>query len=345
MPPWCCCGRRSRAGVTGTAAGRQGGHPWSCRSARRRSPGRRDASGRDVGEIGVQLDAQPVPAQALGDDACGAGADERVEHDAWHGPVSTAAAGLDLAENGEVAELAVDGPAAPRQAASGAGLLGAARQEWCFEEAFGEGGVVAAAEGAGRLGPDVARVLAQRVAGDTKGSEAVEARVVACQRTGPGGLGIWSAFLLARGAPAAVRHADGVEVEEVAGRPSEQVDRLPGAGQTVGHRGWHRVGLGPDDLVAHDPAVAAEGQQQLLGGQHEALGKRAVGRGAGVAVAEVEPDDAGGLQDAGDLGHHGAQAGDPGVDVRLQADLARHLVVAEPEVGRAGQDAVDGRGW
>ena len=62
-------------------------------------------------------------------------------------------------------------------------------------------------------------------------------------------------FGAAGGRRAAVRFANGIEVEEVAGRAHQEVDRFPATGQSVAHAGGHRVRLGPDDLVAHDPAV------------------------------------------------------------------------------------------
>ena len=138
--------------------------------------------------------------------------------------------------------------------------------------------------------------------------------------------------------------ADGVQVEEVARSTAEQVDDLVFAGQAVGDAGGSGVGLGPDDLVADDPAVRQQRQGQALGPKQKGLARRAFAAVRAVGIAEVEPECAGRHQDARQLLHDGAQVLDPLVDGGLCAQLALVLVVAQPEIRWAGDDAVDAAG-
>src|SRR5829696_7050273 len=95
---------------------------------------------------------------------------------------------------------------------------------------------------------------------------------------------------------------DGVEVEEVVPGAAEQVDELVGGGQPVAHRAGYRVRLGPDDLVADDPAVSDERQGEPFRAEQQALLRRALPKVGAVGVAEVEPQGARGDEDTGNLG-------------------------------------------
>jgi hypothetical protein len=84
--------------------------------------------------------------------------------------------------------------------------------------------------------------------------------------------------------------SDGVQVEVIVLLADKEVDDLPRGGQSVADRRRLGIALGPDDLVANDPAVGLKGKSQALGAQQEALGRGAVAVVAGVGVSEVEPE-------------------------------------------------------
>ena len=138
--------------------------------------------------------------------------------------------------------------------------------------------------------------------------------------------------------------ADVIEVEVVAGVAGEQVDDLVGAGQAVGDRGGDGVGFGPDDLVAQYPAALGECQGEAFGTEQQAFLRCAFALVGAVAVAEVEPQCAGGNQNTGHFVGDGEQIVHPTVDGVLEAELVLVLVVAQSEVRWAGDDAVDAAG-
>src|SRR5690348_2496569 len=81
--------------------------------------------------------------------------------------------------------------------------------------------------------------------------------VDASERTGPL---LVRALVLADASNAArrptdMRFTDDVEIEVVVARSHEEVHGLPRARQPIFDRCRHRVWLGPDDLVAHNPTV------------------------------------------------------------------------------------------
>lgn len=84
-----------------------------------------------------------------------------------------------------------------------------------------------------------------------------------------------------------------------------------------------------------------ECQGQTFRAQQEALPRGAFALVGAVAVPEVEPQGAGRDQDAGHFVGDRKEIVHPVLDGVLEAELALVLVVAEPEVRRAGDDAVD----
>ena len=120
--------------------------------------------------------------------------------------------------------------------------------------------------------PHVTWVLAKRMPDKALGLEAVQATIAAGRRPAPAvrhrpchTTFAWPAR------PAHVRHPDGVEIEEVLALAHEEVDELMSAAQAILDTGGHRVGLGPDNLVAQDPAVSDKSQRDALGGEQQAL--------------------------------------------------------------------------
>ena len=131
------------------------------------------------------------------------------------------------------------------------------------------------------------------------------------------------------------RAPDGVGVVVVAlGLPHEVEQQLVHVAQPVLAGVRSALDLVPDDAVAQRPA--------LLVGQVEGDPPRDAELPlAAVGVAEVEPERAGGLEHAEELGGDGAEGGDVVAPVALGADAAAG-VAPVAEVGRAGHDAVDG---
>ena len=300
----------------------------------------------------VDLDSQPVPPQPFGGDGGGARAEKRVEDDARLSCCRSAMAGRLQRQSGR------GGAGTPQgldvgSAADGAALLGTGGAQDALHQMLGIGGEVRPAIARDGQLPDVARVLAQRVADGTPPLHGAQAIVGVGVVSTPGRWQprstpvAWPTRWLARARGRVLSEgflADGVEVEEVARSTAEQVDDLVLAGQAVGDTGGGGVGLGPDDLVADDPAVRQQRQSQALGPKQEGLARRAFAAVRAVSVAEVEPERAGRHQDARQLLHDGAQVLDPLVDGGLRAQLALVLVVAQPEIRWAGDDAVDAAG-
>lgn len=114
-----------------------------------------------------------------------------------------------------------------------------------------------------------------------------------------------------------------------------------GGREAVADAGRHRVGLGPDDLVADRPAVLDEREQKPFRGPEQGFSWCSFSWVGAVAVAEVEPERAGGLEDAVQFAGQIAEFTDPLVDVGFEPELAVDAVVAQSEVRRAGDDAVD----
>src|SRR5450756_252274 len=107
---------------------------------------------------------------------------------------------------------------------------------------------------------------------ETLSLQTVEARVAARRRPAPAIRHRPRHTPLGRSVQLAhVRHTDGVEVEEVVRFTNEEVDDFVRAAEAIAHTGWHGVGLGPDDLVAQDPAVLDQRQGNPLGSQDETL--------------------------------------------------------------------------
>ncbi|CAN5408523.1 hypothetical protein BH24ACT7_BH24ACT7_06110 [soil metagenome] len=282
-------------------------------------------AGRRIGgrpKVGIrQIHAEPVPAEAGGHPRRDTGTDERVEHQSRARAGSAAAGGLAVRLKG-----------LPTGGANHARTAGADRR---LDQALREGGGMVTA--VGRLGqpPDVIRVLAERMARSPFPAQRRQAVVGAAVAAGPDGG-------LPRLARAGVGYADGVEIEPVARlRAGEQVDLLPRAGETIGGRVRHRIGLGPDALVAHQPAAPRQRQCQSLRSEQQALAPGAMTAVAGVGVGHVQPDSAGRLQDAFDPGEDVEQVGNPVVDGGLVTDLPGLSVVAELVVRRGGHYTVD----
>lgn len=156
-----------------------------------------------------------------------------------------------------------------------------------------------------------------------------------------------------------VRLADGVEIEPVVPLLDEQKDQLVPGGKPVGHRLRHGVGLVPHHGIAQDPAVGLQREgdpprhpEQVLGRQRQPrLGpdgrlppvvvpaaRPPVGVGR-VAVAQVQPQGAVVDQDPSGFGEGGAQRLHLPLRRLLMAELAG-AVIAQPVVGRAGDDGV-----
>ena len=186
----------------------------------------------------------------------GAGADERIEHDARSCGGVAAAAGTQFSSDGQMTERLVR-LSCPGPAAACADLLRAGRQQGTLDELLGKDRVVGAAIAGG----------GQR-ARHRRGSCPADDRPVPAPSSGRGRCGCRSSgprqpsgtdhaeAALGRPAqPARVRNADGVEVEEVAALADEEVDDLVSAAEAVADARRHRVGLCPDDLVAQYPAV------------------------------------------------------------------------------------------
>ena len=300
----------------------------------------------------IDLHSQPVPPQPFGGDGGGARADKRVEDDAGLSCCRSAVAGRLQRQSGG------GGAGAPQgldvgSAAGGAALLRTGGAQDALHQMLGIGGEVRPTIVRDGQLPDVARVLAQRVADGAPPLHSAQAIVGVGVVTTPGRWHprsmrvAWPTRWLARARGRVLGErllADGVEVEEVTRSTAEQVDDLVLAGQAVGDAGGGGVGLGPDDLVADDPAVRQQRQSQALGPKQEGLARRAFAAVGAVGVAEVEPERAGRYQDSRQLLHDGAQVLDPLVDGGLCAQLALVLVVAQPEIRWAGDDAVDAAG-
>lgn len=322
----------------------------SCGSLRRWwLPGSAVAFGGDTragggGEVGVELDATPVSAEVFGGHGGGAAAHERVEHDPRL-PVGVAGAGGGQGGAGGGAAERADDFASPRCSASGAAGFGAAGGDHALGQGQREDGVVGASVAARGDGPHVAGVLAQRMPGPALSLECLQAGRGHAVRSPPRFPRLVGRFartcVAAAMTDGAQGLADGVEVEEVPRMSGQDVDDLVGAVEAVGDAGRDRVAFGPHDFVADDPAVLLETQRQAFGCHQQTLPLSALGGVAGVGVAEVEPVGAGRYQDSSDLAADCRQVLDPGVDVGFETDLAVGVVVAEPEVWRAGDDAVD----
>ena len=293
-----------------------------------------------------------MPPQPFGGDGGGARAEKRVEDDAGLSCCRSAVTSRLQRQSGGSGAGAPQGLDVGR-AADGAALLRTGSVQDALHQMLGIGGEVRPAIARDGQLPDVARVLAQRVADGAPplhGAQAiVGVGVVATPgRWQPRSMRVaWPAWWLARARGRVLGEgflADGVEVEEVARSTAEQVDDLVLTGQAVGDAGGGGVGLGPDDLVADDPAVRQQRQSQALGPEQEGLARCAFAAVRAVGVAEVEPERACRHQDARQLLHDGAQVLDPLVDGGLRAQLALVLVVAQPEIRWAGDDAVDAAG-
>ena len=115
--------------------------------------------------------------------------------------------------------------------------------------------------GTGEL-PDIARVLAEQMTDRSSGLECRKAAVACCLLSPGGRAGTRrrpraTASLLCSGA---MRNPDRVEIEEVASLAHQEVDDVVGVVEPIAHGVRHRVGLGPDHLVADDPAVVCHRQ-------------------------------------------------------------------------------------
>lgn len=184
--------------------------------------------------------------------------------------------------------------------------------------------------------PDVARVLALGVthqAGCLQPDEAgVSSLVAAAGCSLPGS------------ARRPMRKADRIEVEEVPARLCREDDHLIRRAQPVVGALRQRVGFGPDDDVAHDPAGGRQRERHTLRDERKTAERCADARAAGVAVAEVQPERAGVLEYSADASERIAQVLHVLLDGRFLTELPGAAVVAETEVRRARDDAVHALG-
>ena len=119
-------------------------------------------------EVRVELDAEPVPPECLGDDGRRARADEGVEDDAglrrsirW-----TTASPLEIADHRQPTVL-LRRCAYPRRTARGANLLRAGGEERPLHQPAWVDGVVGALVAGSRNAPDISGVLAHRMTTQT----------------------------------------------------------------------------------------------------------------------------------------------------------------------------------
>ena len=167
--------------------------------------------------------------------------------------------------------------------------------------------------------------------------------------------------------------ADGIHVEIIARTLGEQEDILVALGATVDDRFGHRVGLLPNDVLTKIETHVAESEgkhprdtQQILvlsrlaikpmQGRTSRLMTR-VGIGclvvgtAGIAlvavvgVAHIDPTGAFGLEDTQHLRKDGTKMSDVFLGTILQSYLTRDAIVAQGEVRRTGDAAVDAIIW
>ncbi len=133
------------------------------------------------------------------------------------------------------------------------------------------------------------------------------------------------------------RAPDGVGVVEVAPGPAHEVEQeLVHVAQLVAARVGAALDLVPHDAVAQRPS--------LVVGEVEGDAPRDAQLAfAPVRVAEVQPQRAGGLERPQQFGGDGAEGVHVVLPDALGADAAAGVATVA-EVGRAGDDAVDGRG-
>ncbi|QSZ50078.1 hypothetical protein AYX22_17795 [Arthrobacter sp. D5-1] len=187
--------------------------------------------------------------------------------------------------------------------------------------------VTALASGCGDC-PYVSRVLAERMADNSSSLHGGEAGRRIGIRTPPSFLG---------GTPRCgtrratwlrqMGHTNRVEIEVVTFLLREQVNHLMGRCQPVTHASWHRVWLGPDDLVADYPPVLLQQLRYTFRCQKQTLGRRALPRMVGVRIAEIEPEGARRDQHAVDLACNGPNHFSPRLHICFEPYLAVSIIV------------------
>src|SRR5680860_493295 len=287
-------------------------------------------------EARVQLDPEPVAAEAFGDHPDCPSSEEWIENTTRPRRGEAVAAGqlADLADvSRPLARLSSDDARRPRprRVALHADPLRAGGQGRALDQRLGERGLMAPAVCGRRHRPDVAGVLAVRVSHPALGLELAETEVAAL--VGP------------HRSPArrgSVRSADRVEVVEVTPLLGRMDHDLVGRTQPVADAVRHRVRLVPDHDVADDPAVLTERQRQPLRSHEETAGRGALRDVLGIGVPDVQPEAAGRLQYPAHAAQYRAQVLDVGGDGRLLAELSGDAVVAElVRIRRAGDAAID----
>ena len=165
----------------------------TCLAGRHGCPG--CAASGQLGEVRVELDAEPVPAELLGGDGGRAAAEERIEHHAGLARRVAVAGRAECAPDGGAADRPNE-PALPRRPAAAAAGFRTAGQDGAVGQRQRERGVVGAPVVARGQRPDVAGVLAERVPDDAARLQRVQAGGAVAVRAAPGlarsALEVWS---------------------------------------------------------------------------------------------------------------------------------------------------------